>query len=176
MRVGFLGRFEPKAKGLDWLEKVLRDDARWRERFHFAFQGEGAFLNTLRGLSHRFGEKSVKVIPWGDTQGFLDAVDALILTSRFEGFPLVAVEALMAGVPVIATRESGLCEVLPDWCLFSFGDAAGMWAALDRVRDMRCRDDAIRYGTEALGQLLSEESYARGIGEVVDALRVSARS
>lgn len=44
--------------------------------------------------------------------------DAVVMPSRYEGLPLVALEALAAGVPLIASRAPGLDEVLPpDWPL-----------------------------------------------------------
>jgi len=42
----------------------------------------------------------------------LRSVDAVAVVSRFEGFPMVAVEAGMLGVPVIATQVGALPEVL----------------------------------------------------------------
>jgi len=44
--------------------------------------------------------------------------DAVVMPSRYEGLPLIALEALAAGVPLIATRAPGLDEILPpDWPL-----------------------------------------------------------
>lgn len=44
--------------------------------------------------------------------------DAVVMPSRYEGLPLVALETLAAGIPLIASRAPGLDEVLPpDWPL-----------------------------------------------------------
>lgn len=44
--------------------------------------------------------------------------DAVVMPSRYEGLPLVALESLAAGVPLIASTAPGLIEVLPpDWPL-----------------------------------------------------------
>jgi glycosyltransferase involved in cell wall biosynthesis len=37
------------------------------------------------------------------------------MPSRFEGLPLLAVEALCAQIPVLATNAPGLNEALPPW-------------------------------------------------------------
>jgi glycosyltransferase involved in cell wall biosynthesis len=50
-----------------------------------------------------------------DLAGRLRSFDAIVMPSRFEGLGLVAIEALCAGVPVLATNAPGLNEALPDW-------------------------------------------------------------
>jgi glycosyltransferase involved in cell wall biosynthesis len=54
----------------------------------------------------------------------LRSVDALVVPSRHEGFPMVVVEAGMLGVPVIATRVGALPELFAEEILF-FDDAEG---------------------------------------------------
>ena len=68
----------------------------------------------------------------------MSAFDALLLPSRREGCPLVAIEAFAAGVPVVGFDVPGVRDVLATW-----GDgilvperegAAGLAGALDRLR------------------------------------------
>ena len=53
--------------------------------------------------------------PAADLRSRLDSFDAILMPSRFEGMPLLAVEALGTGVPLLATAAPGLDEVLPAW-------------------------------------------------------------
>ena len=66
----------------------------------------------------------------------LAAADALILPSRTEGIPAVAIEAGLAGLPVVAARVGGLAEVVVDGetgVLVDERSPGAMAAALRRV-------------------------------------------
>jgi len=61
----------------------------------------------------------------------LALADALVLPSSLEGYGIVLAEALHAGVPVIATRQGAICEVVgPSECALLFDDHAGALAGL----------------------------------------------
>lgn len=78
---------------------------------------ELARLAEGRGLSAR-----VRFLPPGrDVGTLLRSVDALIVASRHEGFPMVVVEAGMLAVPVVATRVGALPELFAGEILFVDG-------------------------------------------------------
>jgi len=65
----------------------------------------------------------------------LAAADAVLLSSSWENFPHVLVEALAAGTPVIATRVGGVPEIVEDGVnglLVEPNDAAALAAAIRR--------------------------------------------
>ena len=49
-----------------------------------------------------------------DVADFLRAADLLLLTSSFEGCPLVVLEAMQAGLPVVSTNAGGVYELFAD--------------------------------------------------------------
>ncbi|MGH7621424.1 MAG: glycosyltransferase [Gemmatimonadaceae bacterium] len=75
--------------------------------------------------------------------GFRDDVDALMsagslfaLSSRFEGLPLVIMDAFALGLPVVATAGSGVPELVTDGVtglLSPVGDAAALAESMRRV-------------------------------------------
>ena len=71
----------------------------------------------------------------------LQRSDALVVTSRHEGFGVPVIEAMAAGVPVVANAAGALPEVVGDGgLLVDAADPYALAAAADRV----CRDDALR--------------------------------
>jgi glycosyltransferase involved in cell wall biosynthesis len=68
-----------------------------------------------------------------DAPGFLAGADGYVLSSRREGFSLATVEAMLAGVPVVATRCGGPEALVEDGVtgtLVPPGDPGALAAAL----------------------------------------------
>ncbi len=81
-----------------------------------------------------------------------------VVASRYETFPMTALEAMAAGCPLIASRAGGIPEVL-DWAddlLFEPGDAAGLAHRLEQLLDAPERAAALG----ARGREICKERYA----------------
>jgi glycosyltransferase involved in cell wall biosynthesis len=81
-----------------------------------AIVGEGPLLDDLRRAA---AEASVadRVVFTGlrpDARELIGAADAVVLPSRAEGLPLVALEAFAAGTPLVATAVRGVRELVAD--------------------------------------------------------------
>jgi len=78
--------------------------------------GDGPELASLRAALHAHGlERDITY--WGiqrNVAAILQQTDLLLLTSAYESFSMVALEAMACGVPVIAPRVGGLPEVIVD--------------------------------------------------------------
>ncbi len=72
----------------------------------------------------------MSLIPWtDDIESFYDQIDLLAIPSRYEGVPLVLLEALARGIPVIASATDGMEEILPkSWTFDPESTASMAWA------------------------------------------------
>ncbi len=101
--------------------------------------GEGADRDALESLSKELNLRG-KVSFLGtrnDVWQLLQAVDACVISSRREGFPLILVEALQAGCPVVSTRVSGAVEWVPAAFLAEPEDVPSLHKVLEAaLRDL----------------------------------------
>jgi glycosyltransferase involved in cell wall biosynthesis len=94
-----------------------------------------------------------------------DAALAIVPSRYEEILPLAALEAMAAGLPVVAARAGGLSETVPEAGLYPPGDVA---ALADRVaaryRDATAGEEALALARERT----SPEVVARALAEVYD--------
>jgi glycosyltransferase involved in cell wall biosynthesis len=118
--------------------------------------GEGPLGEALEGHSSEAGVED-RVIFAGvrdDARAIVGAADALIVSSHWEGLPLVALEALAAGTPLVATAVRGIRELVTheqNCLLVPPGDAGALGEALVRI----LADPALRQELSAAGLVLA---------------------
>jgi glycosyltransferase involved in cell wall biosynthesis len=104
----------------------------------------------------------------------LRAVDAALLSSRWENFPHVVVEALAVGTPVIATAVGGVPEVVRDGengLLVPPNDAPALAEAIRRlIGEAGLRERLARAAARSVDALTP----ARQLGEIEDELARAA--
>jgi glycosyltransferase involved in cell wall biosynthesis len=109
--VAFIGRMHQQKRPMDVVElaRQLRGDA----RLAFLMVGDGPLAETVRAQVATSGLDNISVHAFHQPSSECYAVaDVLLLPSEYEGMPMVILEALAMGVPVVATDVGNNREVL----------------------------------------------------------------
>ena len=125
--VATIGRLTARQKGQDVLIQAAPAVVAAHPEVRFVFAGEGRDHEMLEELTRQHGvpDHFTFLGQVEDVQGLLSAVDLIAIPSRFEGLPLVALEALAAGVPGIASSVDGIVDVWPgEWLVWPDDPAA----------------------------------------------------
>jgi glycosyltransferase involved in cell wall biosynthesis len=173
--LGTVALFRPR-KGVEvLLEAMARLRRRGRDvrlRAVGAFETPG-YEAEIRGLAGR-----LELDPWIEWTGFarhvggeLSCMDLFVLPSLFgEGLPMVVLEAMAAGVPVVATRVEGVPEAVRDGregVLAAPGDAAALAEAIERVMAGEADWSSLRRAAAARQAAeFSDHSMAEGVAAV----------
>jgi glycosyltransferase involved in cell wall biosynthesis len=135
----FLGHLDHDKGVYDLLEAFARLD-RSRSGLRLVFAGEGREAQGLRDRAGRLGLRGAVEMPgWVDPHvkaELLGEAVCLVLPSRHEGLPLALLEAMIAGVPVIATPVGGVPDCVDDGrsaLLVPPGDVDALAGALERL-------------------------------------------
>jgi glycosyltransferase involved in cell wall biosynthesis len=111
--------------------------------------------HRLEGVLHLTGFRH-------DAVALLAAADVAVLSSRDEGLGTTLLDAMLAGVPVVATAAGGVTEVVRDGVdglLTPVGDGAALGAAIVRVLDdARVGAALARAGRERVQQFSIERT------------------
>jgi glycosyltransferase involved in cell wall biosynthesis len=139
-------------------ERLASDHGEDMERY-FAAAGLGA---RLRRLGYR-----------PDVAAVLAAADIFVLPSHFEGLPMSIIEAMLTGLPVVATNIRGPREQVVDGetgILVPPGSVAPLAAALSRLAS----DRALRAGMGAAGRSRAVALYSEAevVSRTLDTLRL----
>jgi len=115
--IGSLGNIRP-AKGYDLLLKAaaLLEQSPLSYRFVIAGQGKGQLYESLLALRKELGlEEKVQFLGFiDDAADFLANVDLFLSSSISEGLPLAAIQAMVAALPMVATRCGGYVGLITD--------------------------------------------------------------
>jgi glycosyltransferase involved in cell wall biosynthesis len=125
-------------KGIDVLLQAMRvlRDTNASEPVHLLVAGDGPERQALERLAVSLEiEHDVSMVGWvEDLSAFWQQCDvAAVPSTCVETFGMAAAEPMACGLPVVATRNGGLCEVVDDGVtgfLVAPGDADALAAAL----------------------------------------------
>jgi glycosyltransferase involved in cell wall biosynthesis len=111
----FVGRLDPQ-KDPFVLLAATKDLLRQHSDLHLLLVGDGPLGEPLRAwvAKENLAERIHFAGRRNDVPSILRASEIFILPSLWEGLPNVVLEAMAAGVPVVATRVEGIGDLLID--------------------------------------------------------------
>ena len=174
--VGAVGRLHP-SKGMDVLVAAFLAQA--PADAVLAILGEGPQRQALEALAG--GDPRVRLLGFrDDVGGMLEAMDLFVSPSREESFGLAIVEAMAAGLPMVATAAEGPSEILRDAPveLVAPGCAAALGAALGRAcaRLQAGGTRRVRYAMQPFEQRSGVGSIGEFYAQVMQDLRRPPRA
>ena len=167
--VCFIGRFAPQK-----MPELVVETARALEELNhpstFLFLGNGPMEEQIQDLIAVWGLQSrcrwLGWQPYDKALAYLAASDIMLLPSRYEGLPYVALEAQAVGaVPVLTAVPGSSDAVIPDITAITvpFGDVQAMALAIVRLSDTNIRSRMAASGREFVSSRFSAANMARQI-------------
>ena len=161
--VVFLGRLSEAKAPLEFVEVI--GELSKRIKVSAAMIGDGELRDAVSEKISTLGlSDTVKLLGFMDNpHGVLGASRALCMTSKWEGYGLVAAEALALGKPVVATRVGGIPTIL--------GEIGYLCDSKDEMINslMALLGDAELY-REASHRALERAAELDNVGEYIDGL------
>jgi glycosyltransferase involved in cell wall biosynthesis len=163
--IGFLGRLTQQKDPLLFVETVRCLAA---EGYTAKMIGGGEMEAQVRSLVQRRGlSEAITMLgslPHGDALREIRDVSVLVVPSRWECIPIVIMEAMAMGIPVVAAGVAGIPEVIQSGVsgmLVPGADAESYAAALRRLaQDPDLRQQVVRRGLELVRTRFSHQRVA----------------
>jgi glycosyltransferase involved in cell wall biosynthesis len=142
--------------------------------------GDGPDLPNIKDYAFKTGI-SDKVLFMGsrnDVAEVLSKSDLFILSSDWEGFPISILEAMRAGLPVVASRVGGIAEAVDDKSsgyLVERMDCGGLQTAIENLlSDINKRKEMGKNGRERYQEQFTTNTMLIKIQAVYDQLIANA--
>jgi glycosyltransferase involved in cell wall biosynthesis len=176
--VGFIGRLDPIKRIPDLLHavKLLGGSA---AGVHLHVYGAGAERERIESDVGQLGLRDAVTLhgPVPRPQDALKQIDVLVLPSSAEGFGLVLIEAMAAGIPVIGTNAPGIRDVVKNGetgLLVPVGSPQELAEAIRRIME----DSALRRRlvARAVDDVRDRFAWDAVMGQYVQLLGISSPS
>jgi glycosyltransferase involved in cell wall biosynthesis len=160
-RVLYLGVLK-EAKGVYELIEAWSDVLARHPTAQLTLAGSGEIERVRRAADDHGVARSVATPGWTSGEGkaaLLGSASVFVLPSHFEALPMAVLEAMAAGLPVVATRVGGIPDVIVDGCeglLVEPRDPAALTRALDGL----LADPARRAAMGAAARRRAQETFS----------------
>lgn len=139
-----VARFDLRSKDfLTLIEAYSRLTPKLRDEYKLVLLGDGPDLETVSNFVRERGLERNIILPGADVNPYrwMKNASALVHSSRSEGFPLVLLEAMICGLPIISSDcDAGPSDILAGGeygLLFPVGDVDALVNAMRRVLEDR---------------------------------------
>jgi len=132
--VGTISCFKPQKAPLDFVKVAARVLSFYPD-VQFVAVGDGVLRGEVERLSERLGVRGkVHLLGWRtDVPQIVPLFDVFLLTSLWEGLPIVFAETMSQGIPSVATRVDGTPEAVIDGVTGFLAPAHGVEALAEKV-------------------------------------------
>jgi glycosyltransferase involved in cell wall biosynthesis len=115
-----VGRFSHRHKGFDLLIQAFHLFAQKNQDWTLDIVGEGVEEEMYRQMIADYGlQERITIHPFTNhIQSYYSAAQVYVLSSRWEGFGLVLVEAMAHGLPVVSSNLPTSKEIMGDFGLY----------------------------------------------------------
>jgi len=147
-----VGRFSRQHKGFDLLIKAFHIFAQNNTEWKLDIVGEGEEEPVYRELIHQYQlEDRVIIHPFtNDVQSYYSKAQIYVLSSRWEGFGLVLVEAMAHGLPIVSSDLPTSKEIMGDFALyFKNGDINELALRLEEATQINWKEKSAQAQTIA---------------------------
>ena len=163
-------------RALEFLRRELKED-----RFHLVIVGEGPERTAIEaarddlGLADRVSLAGLQY----DVRPYYACADIAVIASHSEGSPNVLLEAMAAGVPVVATRAGGIPEIATDGetaLLVDIHASGPMARAIQTLlHDVAKRSELARKAREVAERDYSPDAYRQSLVDLYAKILASPR-
>lgn len=113
----FVGRLH-EVKGISYLIEAMNIVVKKNQKTRLLLIGTGKSRSYLQSLVEQLNLEEyisfIGTVPNDKVLEYMAASNVLVLPSLSEGFPVVLLEAMASGLPIVATRVGGLQEIIKD--------------------------------------------------------------
>jgi glycosyltransferase involved in cell wall biosynthesis len=175
--VGVVARLQPEKGVSIFLEAAARVGVAF-PTCRFLIVGDGPLREELAIQAERLGlSQRVHFLGFrGDARALIELLDVLVVSSLSEGAPLVVLEGMSAGVPVIASAVGGIPEQIRpavEGLLVPPGDARSLAEAC--IRLLQHPDWGRRMGEAGRQRAASQFSHAAMVERIEDVYQMLLR-
>src|ERR687894_2861477 len=171
--VGVVARLQPEKGVANFLKAAVRVAPQFPEA-HFVIAGDGPLRQELVSLAEDLGLRDrVHFLGFrSDASELMGSLDVLVVPSLTEGSPLVTLEAMAAGVPVVASAVGGIPDQIrhdKEGLLVPPGDTDALSNALLAL--LRDPPRSRRLGEAGRRRVASRFSHATMVRQIEDVYR-----